>query len=81
MNIYDPRDQAVLVGRLLARQDNTLVVGHSNTIPELARLLCECAIADMEETEYDRLIVISIDGKEVQVRTLNQGELFKSQNR
>ena len=81
LNIYDPRDQEDLVGRLLARQDNTLVVGHSNTIPELARLLCECAIADMEEMEYDRLIVISIDGKEVQVRTLNQGELFKSQNR
>ena len=81
LNIYDPRDQAVLVGRLLARQDNTLVVGHSNTIPELARLLCECAVADMEETEYDRLIVISVDGKEVQVETLNQSDLFKPKTR
>ncbi|MCW8924761.1 MAG: histidine phosphatase family protein, partial [Xanthomonadales bacterium] len=56
---YDPGNQPLLVERLLARQDNALIVGHSNTIPELARMLCECEVADMDETEYDRLIVIT----------------------
>ena len=73
--IYDPGNQPVLVGHLLARKDNALVVGHSNTIPELARMLCECEIADMDESEYDRLIVISVDGAQINVETLNQTEL------
>jgi len=76
LNIYDPRNQPVLVGHLLARQDNALIVGHSNTIPELARMLCECEIADMDESEYDRLIVISIDGGQARAETRHQTELF-----
>ena len=74
--IYDPGTQALLVERLLARHDNALVVGHSNTIPELARMLCECEVADMDETEYDRLIVIAVDGSQAHAETLNQAELF-----
>jgi len=60
LSIYDPRDQATLVRNLLDRQHNALIVGHSNTIPELARLLCGCTISDMGELEHDRLIVITI---------------------
>lgn len=77
LSIYDPRNQSWLAEHLMERQDNALVVGHSNTIPELARLLCECEIADMDETEYDRLIVITVGGDGVQAETLDQGELFQ----
>lgn len=46
--------------------------------PELARLLCDCKIEDMDESEYDRLIVISVvDGKS-RVVTLQQNNFFKS---
>ena len=75
-SIYDPRNQPLLTGHLLGRKNTALVVGHSNTIPELARLLCECENADMEETEYDRLIVIRIEGGQVTTKTLNQAKLF-----
>jgi broad specificity phosphatase PhoE len=73
--IYDPGNQPLLVERLLTRQDNALVVGHSNTIPELARMLCKCEIADMDEGEYDRLIVITIEGNQARTKTLNQAKL------
>jgi len=77
LNIYDPGDQSILVNQLNNRKKTALVVGHSNTIPELARLLCECNIADMEDSEYDRLIVLSIDGDVVESRTLQQDFLFR----
>ena len=75
--IYDPGDQAALVRQLKDCQQTALIVGHSNTIPELARLLCNCTIADMEETEYNRLIVISVVDDAVMARTLLQNSLFR----
>jgi len=77
LSIYDPGNQAALVEKLLHKQHTALIVGHSNTIPELARLLCDCLIADMEESEHDRLIVISVDNTEIQVSTLQQNHLFQ----
>ncbi len=77
LSIYDPGDQSVLVKNLFDRQHDALVIGHSNTIPELARLLCQCAIADMDESEHDRLIVISVVDGETKVRTLQQNHLLQ----
>jgi broad specificity phosphatase PhoE len=77
LSIYDPGDQAVLVKQLTDKQHNALIVGHSNTIPELARLLCECEISDMEESEHDRLIIISVSNTKTQVKTLQQNHLFQ----
>jgi broad specificity phosphatase PhoE len=74
-SIYDPGNQAVLVEQLLHKQHNALIIGHSNTIPELARLLCGCFIEDMQETEHDRLIVVSIVGTNTQIKTLQQKPL------
>ena len=75
LNIYNPRDLAILAGNLLDKQHNALIVGHSNTTPELARLLCHCDIEDMDESEYDRLIMISVADGETQVKTLQQQQL------
>lgn len=77
LSIYDPGNQAALVEQLLRRLHNSLVVGHSNTIPELARLLCGCFIEEMQETEHDRLIVVSVFGTNTQVETLQQKPLFQ----
>lgn len=77
LKIYDPRDLDKLAEQLLKNQHNAYVVGHSNTTPQLARILCQCTIADMNESEYDRLIVISVDEGETQVKTLNQKTLFQ----
>jgi phosphohistidine phosphatase SixA len=77
LNIYDPRDLSALSETLLSNQNNALIVGHSNTTPELARLLCNCVVVieDMNESEYDRLIIISIGSSGTQIRTLMQNNL------
>lgn len=38
-----------------------LVVGHSNTVPLIARALGETGPAEMADCEYDRLIVLSLE--------------------
>jgi broad specificity phosphatase PhoE len=48
--------------RTLPRNAVVLVVGHSNTIPLVARALGFAAAADMPECEYDRLTVLELDG-------------------
>jgi len=77
LRLYDPRDLPALVNDLLDNRNNAVIVGHSNTTPELARLLCHCDIADMEESEYDRLIVMSISGSKTKVEILAQSTLFE----
>ena len=44
-----------------------LVVGHSNTAPDIAAALCGCAVAPMPETEYGRRMVVTIgsDGRAI----------------
>ena len=77
LSIYDPGNQATLVEQLLHRQHNALIIGHSNTIPELARLLCDCTIADMDESEHGRMIVVSVVNSNTEARTLQQSYLFQ----
>lgn len=38
-----------------------LVVGHSNTVPDITVALCSCDVAPMSEAEYDRLMTVRID--------------------
>ena len=77
LSIYDPSNLPDLVKELSHQRRTALIVGHSNTTPELARLLCDCFVEDMDESEYDRLIVISVVGSRPQVRTLQQNHLFQ----
>jgi phosphohistidine phosphatase SixA len=77
LTVYDPRNLPDLVKNLRRHQRTALIVGHSNTTPELARLLCDCYIEDMDESEYDRMIVVSISNTETQVRTLQQNHLLQ----
>jgi broad specificity phosphatase PhoE len=43
--------------RALPPGGRALIVGHSNTVPELGRRLTGAKVAEMPETEFDRLIV------------------------
>jgi phosphohistidine phosphatase SixA len=72
LKYYDPGDLPALSKNLLDSQLNALIVGHSNTTPDLARLLCRCEIDDMDESEYDRLIVILIGSGKSKVKILRQ---------
>jgi broad specificity phosphatase PhoE len=76
LTLYDPHDLPALARDLRENRRNALVVGHSNTTPELARLLCQCLIDDMDDAEYDRLIVVSFADGETRVETLTQSTLL-----
>lgn len=49
--------------RALPSDAVVLVVGHSNTIPLIARALGYTAAADMTDCEYDRLTVLDLNGE------------------
>ena len=70
--MYDPRELSDLTEELKERRQTAVIVGHSNTTPELAGLLCDCEIEEMDEAEHSRLIVISIGNGETLVETLRQ---------
>lgn len=76
LDIYAADDQAGLAGELQAQAQTAVVVGHSNTIPELASLLCECEVAPMPESEYDRLLIIRRTAQGSRLETVDQRELF-----
>ena len=52
-----------MVERIRALPDDAvvLVVGHSNTVPLIARALGESGPSEMADCEYDRLTVISVE--------------------
>ena len=60
---YDARLPAAdFAAQLRQRHGNgaVLVVGHSNTVPDILAALCDCTAPPLDETEYDRLFVVEI---------------------
>lgn len=76
LKLYDPHDLPALVRNLRDNRQNALVVGHSNTTPDLARLLCACFVRDMDDSDYDQLIVVSASGEDTRMEILSQDALF-----
>lgn len=61
---YDAKQPAVdFAAQLRERHagQTVLVVGHSNTVPDIAAALCRCEVAPMSEAEYDRLTTVRVD--------------------
>jgi len=59
---YDPKALAALADRLLSSGGRCLIVGHSDTTPELAGLLGGAPGPPIPEDEYDRLYVLTRQG-------------------
>jgi phosphohistidine phosphatase SixA len=57
---YDPSQLASFAQQLKALSGNALVVGHSDTTPDLIRQLGGDPGADIAETEFDRLYQIAV---------------------
>jgi broad specificity phosphatase PhoE len=57
---YDPRAPKALVEKVKSLNGAVLVVGHSNTLPELVRLFGGAPGADIADNEYDRLYQLSV---------------------
>ena len=63
---YDPRALQTLADKLKKSTGRVLVVGHSNTTPELVELLGGNAGASIDEaSEYDRLYILFLHGDSV----------------
>ncbi len=60
--VYDPRDLVGFAARLRGTQGRHLVLGHSNTTPDLVTALGGDAGSPIEEMEYDRLYVVVVPG-------------------
>jgi len=60
---YAPDDATAFAARLRADhpRGTVLVVGHSNTLPPLARALCDCNVVDMDERIYGIRYTIRFD--------------------
>ena len=58
IKLYDPRDLEALAIKLRAAEGRILVVGHSNTTPDLIGLIDGEPGTDIEDDEYDRLYIV-----------------------
>src|SRR5690606_17033120 len=70
---YDPGGTEAFVAGLRARGGRHLVVGHSNTIPELVRALGGDPGAPIDEDEYDRLYVLTVGRERTSTMLLRFG--------
>ena len=63
LSIYDAAKQDELAKELLLMQDRTIVVvGHSNTIPQLVNLLIGAnTYTDMAENEFNKAYIITVE--------------------
>ncbi|WP_229423447.1 SixA phosphatase family protein [Massilia frigida] len=61
VHVYDPAQSVKLVEQVKATGGTTLVVGHSNTVPELVRLFGAKPVSDIGEDEFDRLYQLIVD--------------------
>ena len=69
---YNPKYLAQLAIQLQKRKQNTLVVGHSNTTPQLAELLVKEKMSPISEDDYQQLYQIQIIGEQKIITTLTQ---------
>jgi len=76
VEIYDPRDLPAMAAKLKAASGRHLVVGHSNTTPQLTELLGgDGGTPIVEATEYDRLYIVTTkDGEPVKSYLTRYGE-------
>ena len=69
VQLYDPRAPQALADKVKAASGAVLVVGHSNTLPELVRLFGGAPGPDIGEDEYERIYQL-LRGPDGQVRTI-----------
>jgi broad specificity phosphatase PhoE len=72
LRLYDVDALEAFAPQLLAEGRNALVVGHSNTSPELAGLLCGCPVAPIPESEYERIWRLTVRDGAATLEQLDQ---------
>jgi broad specificity phosphatase PhoE len=72
VQLYDPLAPLALVEKVRTLSGAVLVVGHSNTLPELVRLFGGAPGADIADDEFDRLYQL-LPGADGKLRTILLG--------
>jgi broad specificity phosphatase PhoE len=72
VQLYDPAAPKALVEKVRALSGAVVVVGHSNTVPELVKLFGGAPGADIADDEYDRLYQL-LPGANGQMKTILLG--------
>lgn len=72
IELYDPQKLSEFARLLTSRQQDALVVGHSNTTGILAGLLTGGEQEEFDEDIYDRLYQVVISGKRARMILLHQ---------
>ena len=62
LTIYDPRDTAALIARVRAEPGPVLIVGHSNTVPDIIAALGGTRPAPLVHEDFGDLWVVQPDG-------------------
>ncbi|MBX3726711.1 MAG: histidine phosphatase family protein [Xanthomonadales bacterium] len=72
---YDARDAQALAATVRADHAGqaVLVVGHSNTLDDLAAAFGAHGLADLDESQYDRLYVVQAGSNDVRLLQLRYG--------
>ncbi|MFT5758683.1 MAG: phosphohistidine phosphatase SixA [Alteromonadaceae bacterium] len=69
---YDPRELTTIATQLISEKKNALVVGHSNTTPQLTELLSKQAVKGLTELEFQELYQVQITANERILTRLKQ---------
>lgn len=72
IEIYDPRDLPGFAEQLKEMDGVIIISGHSNTTPELTAFLSGYETKPMEETEYDRLYMVTFYDEGIRLNTIKQ---------
>jgi probable phosphoglycerate mutase len=62
-SVISAKDQPTLIAKVRASPGNVLVVGHSNTIPDLIKALGITTAISIGDNEYDNLFVVLLEEK------------------
>lgn len=69
---YSPKQLTQFAQELKQLKQNALIVGHSNTTPQLTSLLINEKVASMTEQEYQHLFQVNIVGESIKLVKLTQ---------
>lgn len=74
--IYGPKPDSAFITLLKSKTENTLIVGHSNTVDDVVNMLCgrKKVSGDLPETDYDNLFTVKKRGSRYIFRGLTYGK-------
>ena len=69
---YSPRDLKAFANKIKLEKKNTVIVGHSNTTPQLTALVANTLVKEITEQEYQMLYQVQFTGDNAQLTLLKQ---------